>query len=309
VIHTLTLNPTLDLTYIVDDFREDDTTRARSMYRAPGGKGVNVSRVAERLGHPTIALGLIAGGTGLEVTKLLEAEGVNTWFTPLPEGQTRTNPILQSAGGRQIRVSGIGPRANARALQSLWDSVFALRPPDWLVVSGSRLEGVPSDFYTKLISEAKRQGIRVVVDADGKDLQDGVRAGAALIKPNRHELERLAGQKLETLPDVIAASHNALEAGVQIVAVSLGREGALLVTPTETIQAVPPEVHVQSTVGAGDSFLAGLCAKLAEGQTPLDALRFGVACGTGTAMTPGTSLCTLTNVLEVLPNVKAERIA
>jgi 6-phosphofructokinase 2 len=309
MIHTLTLNPTLDLTYIVDDFREDDTTRARSMYRAPGGKGVNVSRVAQRLGHPTIALGFIAGGTGLEVMEMLEAEGVNTWFTPLSAGQTRTNPILQTADGRHIRVSGIGPTANARAVQSLWDSVFALRPPYWLVVSGSRLEGVPSDFYTKLISEANRQGIRVVVDADGKDLQDGVRAGAALIKPNRHELERLAGQKLETLPDVIAASHAALEAGVQIVAVSLGREGALLVTPTETIHAVPPEVHVQSTIGAGDSFLAGLCAKLAEGQTPLEALRFGVACGTATTMMPGTSLCTLPNVLEVLGNVKAEKIA
>lgn len=308
MIHTLTLNPTLDLTYIVDDFREDDTTRARSMYRAPGGKGINLSRVAQRLGHPTIALGFIAGGTGMEITEMLEQEGVNTWFTPLSDGQTRTNPILQTADGRHIRVSGIGPTANPRAVESLWESVFALRPPDWLVVSGSKLEGVPTDFYPKLIAEARRQSIRVVIDADGKDLGDGVRAGATLIKPNRHELERLADRKLETLDEVIAASRAAIRDGVQIVAVSLGREGALLVTPTDTIRAVPPEVHVQSTVGAGDSFLAGLCAKLAEGADPLEALRFGVACGTGTAMTPGTSLCTVKNVLEILPNVKAERI-
>jgi 6-phosphofructokinase 2 len=308
MIHTITLNPTLDLTYVVDDFREDDTTRARAMYRAPGGKGVNVSRVAKRLGHPTIALGLIAGNTGLEVTELLEAEGVNTWFTPLPAGQTRTNPILQTHSGKHIRVSGIGPKSDPDALQSLWDSVFALRAPDYLVISGSRLEGTPDDFYVRLVQEARRQGIRAVIDADGKDLRDGVQAGAALIKPNRHELERLAGRTLGTLDEVVGACRQAISQGVETVAVSLGREGALLVTASQTVRAVPPEVQVQSPVGAGDSFLAGLCARLAEGLEPVTALKFGVACGTATAMMPGTSLCTMNTVLEVLENVKTERL-
>lgn len=307
MIHTLTLNPTLDLTYVVDEFRDDDTTRAHTVHRAPGGKGINVARVATRIGHPAVALGLMGGHTGLEIVEMLEREGVRSWFTPL-EGITRTNPIVQDASGRQVRVSAPGPSAAEHELRAVWDSMFALRSPDFLVVSGSRLPGVPDDFYPRAIAHARHLGIRCVVDADGPELSAGVAAGAHLIKPNRHELERLAGRPLPDLSAVIHASHQALDRGTGAVCVSLGADGALLVTPAGTWRAVPPTVKVQSAVGSGDSLLAGLCARLAEGATELDALRFGVACGTATAMTPGTLLCDSDGISAVLPGVRAERL-
>jgi 6-phosphofructokinase 2 len=308
VIHTLTLNPALDLTYVVDAFKEDDSTRAHTVYRSPGGKGINVARVATRLNHPSVALGFIAGTTGLEVTQLLEAEGVNTWFTPV-SGVTRTNPILQDKNGHQIRVSAPGPHASAREVQSLWESVFVLREPDFLLASGSRLTGVPDDFYPKVLIQAKKRGVKTVVDADGGELERGIRTGAYLVKPNKHELVRFVGRELESISDVILAAREMIRAGVSVVAASLGPSGALYVTEDRAFHAVPPKVEVASAVGAGDSFLAGLLVKLAEGAAPLEALRFGVACGTATATIAGTQLCTTSRILEILPDVTTEDLS
>ncbi|WP_102124687.1 1-phosphofructokinase [Deinococcus planocerae] len=307
MLHTLTLNPTLDLTYLVPDFRHDDTNRASAVYRAPGGKGINVSRVAKRLGHPTVALGFLGGHTGLEVAELLEAEGVRTWFVPIP-GPTRTNPIVQDASGAQLRVSSPGPAVTPAHVRALWNSIFTLRAPDWLLASGSRPAGVPEDFYPDMIRRARSEGIPTVVDADGEELRQGVAAGADLIKPNRYELERLVGRALPTLDDVIEGCGEARRLGAGGVAVSLGAEGALLVRADGVWRAVPPQVPVRSAVGAGDSFLAGLCTRLAEGHEPEDALRFAVACGTATAMTEGTTLCHPDDIGEVLWRVEVEAL-
>ena len=306
MIHTITLNPTLDMTYLVDEFRHEDTTRAHTVYRAPGGKGINVSRVATRIGHPTVALGFIAGSTGLEVARRLEDEGVNTWFTPLEGGETRTNPIIQDATGHHLRVSGLGPTADPRAVQSLRDSIFCLKQPDYLLVSGSSLSGVPADFYAGIIAQAKSEGTRVVVDADGPDLLRGIAAGASLIKPNRFELERLVGRELPEVSDVLKACRDLLEQHnhLEVIAASMGGAGALLVTRDAAAHGVPPTVQRGSAVGAGDSFLAGLLAQLAQGAPPLEALRFAIACGSATAAALGAGLCTLGGIEALLPEVR-----
>jgi 1-phosphofructokinase family hexose kinase len=303
MIHTITLNPTLDLTYIVEQFHENDTVRAQTVYRMPGGKGINVSRMATRIGHPTVALGFIAGATGLEVSRRLEDEGVNTWFTPLETGETRTNPIIEAKSGQHLRVSGLGPVADARAVESLREAVFLLRSPDFLLVSGSRLKGVPNDFYTGIIEETKTQGIKTVVDADGAELENGIAAGAYLIKPNRHELERLLKRELPSVRDVLEGAKQCLQMGVNVVAASMGGEGALLVSQDYAYHAKPPQVQHGSAVGAGDSFLAGLLAKLAEGLAPKDALRFAIACGSATASVQGSQLGNLELIDRLLPLV------
>ncbi len=307
MIHTLTLNPTLDITYLVEDFKNEDTTRAHSVFRSPGGKGINVSRVVTRLGHPTVALGFVGGHTGLQVAELLEHEGVRCWFVQV-NGETRTNPIVQDAHGKHLRVSAPGPSATPEQVQLLWDAVFALRQPNWLLVSGSKLQGVPKDFYPRLIARAQADGVQVVVDADGTDLQDAIRLGVALIKPNRFELERLCNRPLPTHNDVLHACQELVQQGVGAVAASLGPEGAIFVNKTGAWFATPPNVKVESTVGAGDSFLAGLCSQLAENKTPEQALGFAVACGTATASAPGRSLCTPEMIAALLPSVEIKQL-
>lgn len=307
MIHTLTLGPSLDLTYRVRDFRTDDNNRASELRRAPGGKGINVSRVAARLGHPSVALGFLGGATGAEVARLLEAEGVAAWFTPI-RGDTRVNPIIQNAAGEQLRVIAPAPQVDGRDAGRLWDAVFALRPPDFLVASGSLPPGVPRDFYQRVLARARRDGAKVVADGDDETLRGLVQAGADLIKPNRFELARLVGRELPTLGDVVAGCREVLSSGAGAVAVSLGEEGALLVSPEGAWRAVPTRVEVRSPVGAGDALLAGLCAKLAEGWAPPDALRFGVACGTATATLPGTELCDREQAEELFGHVTIEAL-
>ena len=307
MIHTLTLSPTLDLTFPVKEILFDDATRSSAAYRAPGGKGVNVSRVSTRLGHATVALGFIGGHTGLEITELLEHEGVPVWFVTV-NGPSRTNPIIQDEAGRVVRVSAPGPAVQPAEVAALIRNLNALQAPDFLLASGSCPSGVPADFYPKIIRDAADRGVSTVVDADGDQLLAGIQAGAAMIKPNRYELSRLIGRPLTSLGEVLSAAREVLAMGVRTVAVSLGPQGAMLVTTESAVHAIPPQVKVESAVGAGDSFLAGLCFRLAAKDSPADALRFAVACGTATAMVAGTALCTLDGVRAVIGAVEVKTL-
>src|SRR6056297_1817153 len=165
MIHTVTVNPALDLTYRVSEIRYDDTVRAHEVLRAAGGKGVNVSRVATRLGHPTVAMGFAGGRAGDEILDLLRSEGVKTWFAR-HDAPTRTNAIVQVDTGRQLRISGPGPAVRTDEVDGLVDSVFELRAPDFLVLSGSLLPGVPPDLYARIARRAGEDGVPTVVDAD-----------------------------------------------------------------------------------------------------------------------------------------------
>lgn len=308
MIHTVTVNPALDLTYRIPKVEYDDTVRAHRVYRAAGGKGVNVSRVAARLGHPTVAMGFAGGHEGAEIVDLLQAEGVRTWFTR--QGTpTRTNTILQDDEGRQIRVSSPGAEVSEAEIAGLRSSIFDLRAPDFLALSGSVLKGMPKNFYADTIREAASQGVKVAVDADGDELRAAVEAGVYLIKPNRYELERLSNTSLSDEDGILRAARDVLAQGVRVVLTSLGGAGALLVTDGTAWRAVPPAVKVDSAVGAGDSLLAGALVARAGGADWAEVLRLGVACGTATATTPGTELCYLETVREILPGVELEAIS
>ncbi len=307
MIHTVTVNPALDLTYRVSEIVFDDTVRADEVLRSPGGKGINVSRVAARLGHPTVAMGFIGGSAGDEVRDRLENEAVRTWFTHI-DGATRTNAIVQDASGHQIRVSGPGARATPRDVEQLVESLFDLRAPDVLALCGSLLPGIPEGFYTEVARRAAREGIRIAIDADGAELRSAVEAGAYLIKPNRYELERLTGRQVGTREDAVTASRPLLREGITAVLTSLGPQGAVLVTPEGALHAYAPRVKVDSAVGAGDAMLGGALVAAVDGEPWETVLRLGVACGTATAMTPGTELCSLADVEALLPKVVVETL-
>ena len=239
MIHTVTVNPALDLTYRVSEIVFDDTVRADEVLRSPGGKGINVSRVAARLDHPTVAMGFVGGRAGEELLERLEAEAVRTWFTHIA-GATRTNAIVQDASNHQIRVSGPGASASPEDVEQLVESLFDLRSPDVLALCGSRLPGIPRDFYANVARRAMADGIRVAIDADGDDLLAAVEIGAYLIKPNRYELERLSGKQVGTREDAVAASKPLIRQGITAVLTSLGAQGAVLVTEECALHAYAP---------------------------------------------------------------------
>ena len=306
MIHTVTVNPALDLTYRVPGLTFDDTVRAHEVLRAPGGKGVNVSRVATRLGHPTVAMGFVGGRAGDEIEDLLRAEGVRTWFAR-HDAPTRTNAIVQDDPGRQLRISGPGPRIDADRVAALIDSLFELRAPAFLVLSGSLLPGVPSDLYARVARRAADDGVASVVDADA-ELGAALEAGVALIKPNAYELGRLTGREVHDVASARDAAEVARARGADVVVTSLGGEGARWSGPEGHWHATAPAVEVDSALGAGDALLAGVLSARADGASPADALALGVACGTATAMTPGTDLCRREDVDALRPQVRVTRL-
>ena len=308
MIHTITANPALDLTYRVPQIKFDDKIRAAQVIRAAGGNGINVSRVAARLGHETVAMGFLGGRSGEEIEDLLKAEGVRTWFTPHAD-TTRTNVIIQDDESQQIRVSGAGATVTQNEVEHLVSSIMELRTPDFLVISGGLLKGMPKDFYVAVTRYAVRDGIPVAADAAGDELKSAVKAGVYLIKPNHYELERLTGVEVKTHHDAVKAAKKVLQQGVEVVVCSIGAHGAVLVTETEAWKAVPPKVKVDSAVGAGDSLLAGVLVAKAREKSWDEVLRLGVACGTATAMSPGTDLCYLKDIETVLPQVELEPLS
>lgn len=308
-IATLTLNPSVDLTLSVDALVKDDVLRAEEVCRHPGGKGLNVAGVLKTLGCPARAIALLGGTTGTLVADLARKAGLVLDVVPVTN-ETRTNLTLierRVAGVTKINTAGpqVLPQEQQRLLHHL-DQICA--EIDTLVLSGSLPPGLPEDIYATIIRRCAAQGVRCILDADGVSLQAGIGAGPYLVKPNLHELVRWAREDLETYAQRITAARRILTAGVSLVLLSLGQQGAWLVTTEQIWSAVPPPVPVVSTVGCGDALLAGFLWGLMLGEALEEALRRAVATGTAMATTPGTELCRLEQVLPLVARTQVTRL-
>ncbi len=309
MIVTVTLNPSLDEDIFVDGLVLDEANRWVKLRRYAGGKGVNVSRAIHEMDGVTVAYGFIGGNAGRTLEILLDEEGVLSSFTPINQ-ETRTNVIItDTKTGQQTRIDAPGPRISKRELDRLLKKVRQIRPnPDLLVVAGSMPPGVPVNIYYDIIMEARDRGIRSILDADGRWLVEGIKAKPYLIKPNVHEAEMLLGRKLPTEKDIIDAALSLVETGIEVVVISRGREGIIAVTKEHLVKAVPPQVKVRSTVGAGDCTIAGLLLKLASGEPLIEACRLAAAMGTAAVLNYGTELCRKIDVERLLPKVRVWEI-
>lgn len=309
MIATVTLNPSLDKTVYVDALALDDTNRARRFRYDPGGKGLNVSRVLWELGEPSVLFGFLGGHTGSRVEKYLTDEGLKCDFN-WTANETRENLILTVEGAdAQTRISLPGPPIREDELHRLMRKIAARsREFDYLVLSGSLPPGVPKDIYATLASEARLRGDKVVLDADGPALTAGLKARPYLVKPNRYELERLIGREL---PDA-EAIHRALdELKEQATYWIVSQGGGQLIAqgPEGRFEVSPPEVKARSSVGAGDSLVAGLLYRLSREAGLEDALRWGVACGAACAASVGTELAHYRDVQVFLPEVEIRQVS
>jgi 6-phosphofructokinase 2 len=260
----------------------------------PGGGGVNVSRVVQRLGGQSIAVYAVGGPTGEAYRQLLDAEGIVSRVVRIAGSTRESFTVDESSSRKQFRFVLEGPRL----LESEWQECLAateelMTPGGMLVASGSLPPGVPDDFYARLARAAKAAGVDCIVDASGPALRHALEEGVALIKPSLRELGELAGHDLDS-PElqVQAARQLVASGGARTVALTLGADGAILVTADEVLRLASPHVEVRSTVGAGDSFLAALVLRLAQGRSATEAFRAAVAAGSATAMTPASDLCT-----------------
>ncbi len=292
-IITLTVNPAIDKSTTVNGIKPNSKLRCAAPAFEPGGGGINVSRVIGELGGTSLCTYLAGGPTGVRLKEMLSAANILQQIIPI-QGWTRENlAVTDVSNNQQFRFGMPGPEVLEEEWKITLIHLEAILPDgDFLVASGSLSPGMPVDFFAKVARIAKSKQVKFILDTSGEPLSKGLEEGVFLLKPNLGELSNLCGVRSISYSELETLAYNFLKNNpCDIMVVSLGPQGALLVTreASEYIQA--PVVHQKSTIGAGDSMVAGMVVAMARGASVSEMARFGVACGTAATMTPGTQLC------------------
>lgn len=307
-IVTLTMNPSVDKNSATDRVVPEHKVRCDEPTYEPGGGGLNVSRALRRLGGESVAVYLAGGRSGAKLGDLLREDGLDAVCIQTEE-ETRENlTIFEASSTLQYRFNMPGPRIKESEWKRGLDTIQQLNPePDYLIISGSLPPGIPDDFYKRVVKLFKRQDVEFIVDTSGPALRHAVEAGVSMIKINAGELASLAGREIESDDDIVETGRHLIKQGkVKSIVVTLGAAGAVVVTEHGRDRVPAPTVPIRSKVGAGDSTMAGIAIKLAQGRDIFEAIRYGIAAGSAAVMTPGTELCRLEDVERLFECLNAE---
>ncbi|MBT2685479.1 1-phosphofructokinase [Bacillus sp. ISL-37] len=302
MIYTLTLNPSVDYIVEADEIQLGSLNRSSNETKLPGGKGINVSRVLRSLGVESKATGFIGGFTGKYVEEFLNREGVQTRFINV-EGDTRINIKLKA--GTETEINARGPEISTLAIESLKEQIMLLGNGDFLILAGSIPSSMPESIYEEIVQICKKTGAEVIVDAEGDLLKSILDYRPFLIKPNHHELGQLFNKQITNADEAIFYGKKLVEAGAKNVIVSLAEKGAVYINEIDAYKAAVPQGEVKSSVGAGDSMVAGFVAQYLKTGDRKEAFRYSVASGSATAFSIG--LCTPDKVEQLLQEVKIQK--
>lgn len=307
----LTMNPAVDLATDTETVQPTHKLRCSPTRHDAGGGGINVARVITRLGGPCTALCPVGGSTGQWLRLRMAEEGIPGIFLPMA-GDTRISfTVHERRSDDEFRFVMPGPTLTEAEWTRVLDHLSGQHlVPDLLVASGSLPPGVPDDFYARLARSARARGSRVVLDTGGPALREALHEGVYLVKPNLRELSEWVGRPLET-PEEWITGARALrqQGGAEVVALTLGHQGALLVTAAGAWHAPALPIHVASTVGAGDSFVGAMVWALQRGENLQEAFAWGVAAGSAALLHVGTGLCQPTDIARLRPQVELRLMA
>jgi len=306
MIATLTLNPALDKSTHISGLVPEKKLRCLSPEYFPGGGGINVSRALSRLGLDNQAIYVAGGPAGEMIGKLLTKEKISSLAIEVDEWTRENLVVKDDASGNQYRFTFPGLPMKENDQINVLSFISSLNPfPSILVMSGSFAPQFPLEFITRIQKLCANNHAKLVIDTSGPYLNEAAKSGVHLLKPNYHELCELAGIEGDEVFDLHKIGKRVLEKyPVEILVVSLGANGASIITKDEYHHEPAPKVPVKSTVGAGDSMVAGLVFALSKGKPLKDVLRYGVACGTATTMNDGTGLFKAEQVDRVLELMK-----
>ena len=305
IIYTLTPNPALDLGGIVDKIVPNEKNYIRAETRFAGGNAINVARLLTKLSIPVRAMGYLGGSVGTEIQGLLDDEHVVHDFVKI-QGHTRISITVSSLNTHtQTRLSFPGPHIKQKEIELLLKKIHAIPRRSWLVIGGSFPPGFLPSHVNKIIRIAKSRQILIVLDVPGALLTKINLKGLTLIKPNLVEFQELIGKKVTSIAAVSKTARK-LTSDVQFVCVSSVKGGALLVSCDSVWFGTPPRIKVRSTVGAGDSMVAGMVAELCQFKPSADTksiaqlspqlLQRGLAAAAATLSTPGTQLGSIRDI-------------
>ena len=306
-IITITFNPALDKSIAVPQMLPEKKLKCSHVKTEPGGGGINVSRAILKLGGQSEAVFLSGGYTGKQFEALLKADGV-AFKAILIQKDTRENFIVfDESANLQYRFGMDGPEVMYEECMQMLTYIGQQNEISYIVASGSLPPGVPVSIFAQLAIIAKEKKAKLIVDTSGQALQHAVKEGVYLIKPNLTELAGLYGKEILDKQEIITAAQSIIQnGGCEIMMVSMGADGAMLMSATDHYWVKSPVITIHSTVGAGDSMVAGITLSLSNGLSNPDALRYAVAAGSAATMNAGTELCKKEDTERIFAQLKLE---
>ena len=303
LIITVTLNPAIDQNISADQLVFDNRGYILDSYESAGGRGINASRVIHSFGAKTLAIAFSGGASGKQFEHLMKSYGFPAEFVPM-KNAIRHNLAITDRQGLSVKLNERGPEMHAAEVKAIEKAVVeSLGKAKWLMLCGSLPPGAPNDFYSRLIVAAKAQGVKTLLDTDSDPLTLSVEAGPTVVTPNQSEAERLLGRALLTRSHFVDAAKRIRDMGAENVVLSLGARGAVGCTAEGVFEAIPPRVDAVCPIGAGDAMAAAFTWAMSKGKTFPEALRWGVAAGTASAMLPGISYPTLDQTKDIYKRV------
>lgn len=312
MIYTITFNPALDYTTQVENFEIGKINRTKTENILAGGKGLNVSIILKRLGIDNIAFSFIAGFTGKELERIINKYDITTDFIEVNKGYTRINVKISSIEGNSLiqesetALNGNGPEITSTDIEKLLEKIKKINSNDMVILSGNIPKCINEDIYEIICKELNKNKVEFVVDASQILLTNCLKYKPFFIKPNKDELEETFNVKITTKEQIVIYAKKLQEKGAQNVLISLGGNGAILITEeNEVYYSNTPKGQVINTVGAGDSMVAGFVAGYLKTQDFKNALKLGIASGSATAFSPG--LAMKEDIDELLKQITIEK--
>lgn len=303
MIYTVTLNPAVDYYIGLDNFQEERLNQVKTAYTLPGGKGINVSKVLKNFSVESVCLGFVGGFTGEYIKKDLITNGIKEKFVEIKE-PTRIN-IKMKTESSETEVAGKSPDISKIEFDRFFENLKDIKEGDMIVLSGSVPKSLNEDIYIQIIKSLPKD-IKVIVDTRGETLKKVLKEGIFLVKPNKDEIQEFFGEIYETDEEIIKAGQKLRDMGSENVLISLGKDGSILITKDKVYRGNVPKGQLISSVGAGDSMVAGFLYGLEKNEPIETAYKYGIASGSSTAFSEG--LTTYKNMKNLLSQIKIKKM-
>jgi 1-phosphofructokinase family hexose kinase len=308
LIVTLTVNPAIDRTISVDHLAFEDRAYIDSTRESAGGRGINSSHVIHSFGGQTVAVLTSGGKAGRRLRRLLNDCGYPVRVAPV-KNETRTNLTITDQHGLTVNLNEKGPEIAKSEVAGIESVVReCMEGADWLLVCGSMPPGVPASFYGKLIAQARKRKVKTLLHTSGDALREGIKSRPTVATPNQSEAERLLGRSLLMRSHYLEAAREIREMGPESVVLSLASRGAVAAFADGLYEAIPPPIAAVCPIGSGDALTAAYAWRMAQPHpNNAEALRWGVAAGTASALLPGMNLANLKQTSEMYRQVEVRR--
>lgn len=305
---TVTLNPSIDRRYNIKDFERGKVFRADDFQYTPGGKGLNVAKVIKTLGEPVVATGFLGGKSGSYIREKLNEMNIEHKFLSI-DGETRSCLAIISDDGSQTEILESGPLILEKDMDGFYNLYKELIEDEEIIcISGSMPKDIDIDTYKNLIEIANKEGKKVLLDTSGEALKKGMEGKPYLIKPNKEELEAIVGNSISTEDDVIKGVSAIIKNGINIIAVSLGKEGCLVFNDNYMYRVTIPKVTAVNPVGSGDAMIAGFAVSLKRNYEFENMIKLAAACGTANALEKETGKVDINNINSLINHIIIEKI-